>query len=255
MASEIAENLRLQKLKDAENEISQENLVKPSELLAQQRRNRKSPPKEIAKPTQNRSEPTVPSPTQNNQNEKTESSIEKLANESNAVETPSPSPPPQEEPESLPVEPPPNQPEIEIQKSEPEIPETEPEISKSQPEIPKSEPEIPSSNEVHPVTKDNPDKEVENNSSPPEVINEQSPAVIKSTKNESQIDFENSSQSNMTSSIQGKTNIGGSPILMLVTDVLLQTNGLFTSHQHRIDSTSIVSKIKCQQHYINTILR
>ena len=74
MASEIAENLRLQKLKDAENEISQENLVRPSELLAQQRRNRKSPPKEIVKPTQNFHEEN---PTQDIHEQTTQSSIEK----------------------------------------------------------------------------------------------------------------------------------------------------------------------------------
>ena len=67
-------------------------------------------------------------------------------------------------------------------------------------QIPKSELEISSSvsDEVSPVKEDN---RAENNS-PPEVINEQSPAVIKSTKSESGVNSKNSSQS-MTSSIQG----------------------------------------------------
>ena len=195
MASEIAENLRLQKLKDAENEISQENLVRPSELLAQQRRNRKSPPKEISKPTQKLSAQN-PQPTQN---EATKSSIEKLETELEA------STPAQEEPSNITVTPPtkidhPIQPGIEIPE---EIPKSDTEISKSETEIPRPEPEIPSSNEVHPAEKENSDKEVEN-TSPPEVINEQSPAVIKSTKDESPSDLKNSSQSSMTTSIQGK---------------------------------------------------
>ena len=199
MASEIAENLRLQKLKDAENEISQENLVRPSELLAQQRRNRKSPPKEIVKPTQNL--PAVnPQPTQDIHEQTTQSSIEKLEKsnaetESNSVPIQTP-PPPQEALSNIPT---PNE---NLSQSETEIPE----------EIPKSEPEIPSSvseDEVSPVTEDN---RTENNS-PPEVINEQSPAVIKSTKEESRVNSKNSSQS-MTSSIPGMSfilflNIGG----------------------------------------------
>ena len=184
MASEIAENLRLQKLKDAENEISQENLVRPSELLAQQRRNRKSPPKEISKPTQKLSAQN-PQPTQN---EATKSSIEKLETELEA------STPTQEEPSNIPVTPP--------TKTDTNENTRDSEIEISE-EIPKSEAEIPSSNEVHPAEKDNSDKEVEN-TSPPEVINEQSPAVIKSTKDESPSDLKNSSQSSMTTSIQGK---------------------------------------------------
>ena len=187
MASEIAENLRLQKLKDAENEISQENLVRPSELLAQQRRNRKSPPKEIVKPTQNLPEEK---PTQDIHEQTTQSSTEKLE-KSNAetesisvpIQTPTPPPPPQEALANIPT---PNE---NLSQSETEIPE----------EIPKSEPEIPSSvseDEVSPVEEDN---RAENNS-PPEVINEQSPAVIKSTKEESRVDSKNSSQS-MSSSI------------------------------------------------------
>ena len=186
MASEIAENLRLQKLKDAENEISQENLVRPSELLAQQRRNRKSPPKEIAKPTQKLPKEN-PQPTQDIDEQTTQNSTEKqeksnAETESNSVPIQTP-PPPQEELSNIPKE--------NLSQSEIEIPE----------EIPKSEPEIPSSvseDEVSPVTEDN---RAENNS-PPEVINEQSPAVIKSTKEESRIDSKNSSQS-MTSSIPG----------------------------------------------------
>ena len=197
MASEIAENLRLQKLKDAENEISQENLVRPSELLAQQRRNRKSPPKEIVKPTQKLPEEN-PQPNQDSQENTMQSSNEKLEKsnaetESNSVpiDTPIPTPPPQEAPSNIPVEPtPPPKQESNENSSQSEI-----EIPK---EIPKSEPEIPSSNEVSPVKED---KGAENNS-PPEVINEQSPAVIKSTKSESQVDSKNSSQS-MTTSIQG----------------------------------------------------
>ena len=182
MASEIAENLRLQKLKDAENEISQENLVRPSELLAQQRRNRKSPPKEIVKPTQNL--PAVnPQPTQDIHEQTTQSSIEKLEKsnaetESNSVPIQTPSPP------------------LEALSN---IPKQESNENLSQSEIPKSEPEIPSSvseDEVSPVEEDN---RAENNS-PPEVINEQSPAVIKSTKEESRVDLKNSSQS-MSSSI------------------------------------------------------
>ena len=188
MASEIAENLRLQKLKDAENEISQENLVRPSELLAQQRRNRKSPPKEIVKPTQNLPEEK---PTQDIHEQTTQSSTEKLE-KSNAetesisvpIQTPPP-PPPQEALSNIPK-----------QESNENLSQSEIEIPK---EIPKSEPEIPSSvseDEVSPVTEDN---RAENNS-PPEVINEQSPAVIKSTKEESRVDLKNSSQS-MSSSI------------------------------------------------------
>ena len=186
MASEIAENLRLQKLKDAENEISQENLVRPSELLAQQRRNRKSPPKEIVKPTQNLTEEK---PTQDIHEQTTQSSTEKqeksnAETESNSVPIQTP-PPPQEALSNIPT---PNE---NLSQSETEIPE----------EIPKSEREIPSSvseDEVSPVKEDN---RAENNS-PPEVINEQSPAVIKSTKEESRVDSKNSSQS-MTSSIPG----------------------------------------------------
>ena len=180
MASEIAENLRLQKLKDAENEISQENLVRPSELLAQQRRNRKSPPKEIVKPTQNLTEEK---PTQDIHEQTTQSSTEKqeksnAETESNSVPIQTPSPP------------------LEALSN---IPKQESNENLSQSEIPKSEPEIPSSvseDEVSPVEEDN---RAENNS-PPEVINEQSPAVIKSTKEESRVDLKNSSQS-MSSSI------------------------------------------------------
>ena len=189
MASEIAENLRLQKLKDAENEISQENLVRPSELLAQQRRNRKSPPKEIVKPTQNLPEEK---PTQDIHEQTTQSSIEKLEKsnaetESNSVPIQTVPPPPQEALSNIPK-----------QESNENLSQSEIEIPK---EIPKSEPEIPSSvseDEVSPVTEDN---RAENNS-PPEVINEQSPAVIKSTKEESRVNSKNSSQS-MTSSIPG----------------------------------------------------
>ena len=193
MASEIAENLRLQKLKDAENEISQENLVRPSELLAQQRRNRKSPPKETVKPTQNLPEEK---PLQDTHEQTTQSSTEKLEKsnaekESKSVPIKSPSPPPtQEAVTNIPT----SQPKQESNEnlSQPEI-----EIPK---QIPKSELETSSSvsDEVSPVKEDN---RAENNS-PPEVINEQSPAVIKSTKSESGVNSKNSSQS-MTSSIQG----------------------------------------------------
>ena len=182
MASEIAENLRLQKLKDAENEISQENLVRPSELLAQQRRNRKSPPKEIVKPTQNLPEEK---PTQDIHEQTTQSSTEKLEKsnaETESISVPIQTPPPPQEALS-------------------NIPKQESNENLSQSEIPKSEPEIPSSvseDEVSPVEEDN---RAENNS-PPEVINEQSPAVIKSTKEESRVDSKNSSQS-MTNSIPG----------------------------------------------------
>ena len=189
MASEIAENLRLQKLKDAENEISQENLVRPSELLAQQRRNRKSPPKETVKPTHNlHEEKSLQDTHKQSSTEKLEKSNAETESKSVPIKLPSPPPTP-EAVSNIPT----SQPKQESNEnlSQPEI-----EIPK---QIPKSELEISSSvsDEVSPVIEDN---RAENNS-PPEVINEQSPAVIKSTKSESGVNSKNSSQS-MTSSIQ-----------------------------------------------------
>jgi len=193
MASEIADHIRQQKLKDAENEISQENLVRPSELLARQRKNsaknhRKSPPKENSK------EIVRPIP-----KNRSLSSIEDLSESNNGQNSVKTIPLPQTEPEVQESE--------AVQEAEPvqeHLREQRNEIienNSSQPEIeipkeiPKTEPGPESEDPSRADTKEY----VENNS--PEVINDPSPAVIKSTKDEVDSNSQNSTQ-NMSATTQ-----------------------------------------------------